>query len=94
MSAEARFDIRLPIGALFSLLGIVLTVYGVMTRSDPQLYARSENIVINFWWGLIMVVFGALMLFFGRRAKERPLHSVAGEETEKREHRIGLEREP
>ena len=93
MSAGARFDIRLPIGALFSLLGVVLTVYGVMTRSDAQLYTRSENIVINLWWGLIMVIFGVLMLFFGRRAKERPLHSAAGEETERREHRIGLERE-
>ena len=93
MSTAGRFDIRIPIGALFSLLGVVLTVYGVMTRSDLQLYARSENIVINLWWGLIMLVFGALMLFFGTRAKERPLHSAAGEQTEIREHRTGLERE-
>jgi hypothetical protein len=93
MSGAARFDIRLPIGVLFLLLGGVLTVYGVMTRSDVQLYARAENITINLWWGLVMLVFGGLMLFFGRRAKERPLHSPAGEETEIREHRIGLERE-
>jgi hypothetical protein len=93
MSGAARFDIRLPIGVLFLLLGGVLTVYGVMTRSDVQLYARAENITINLWWGLVMLVFGGLMLFFGRRAKERPLHSAAGEETEIREHRIGLERE-
>jgi hypothetical protein len=93
MSAGARFDIRLPIGALFSLLGVVLTVYGVMTRSDAPMYARSENITINLWWGLIMVLFGVLMLFFGRRAKQRPLHSAAGESTEAREHRLGLERE-
>jgi hypothetical protein len=33
------------------------------------------------------------MLFFGRRAKERPLHSAAGEATEIREHATGLERE-
>jgi hypothetical protein len=93
MSGAARFDIRLPIGVLFLLLGGVLTVYGVMTRSDVQLYARAENITINLWWGLVMLVFGGLMLFFGRRAKDRPLHSAAGEETEIREHRIGLERE-
>jgi hypothetical protein len=93
MSGAARFDIRLPIGVLFLLLGGVLTVYGVMTRSDLQMYARSENIAINLWWGLVMLVFGGLMLFFGRRAKERPLHSLAGEETEIREHRTGLERE-
>lgn len=69
MSTGARFDIRIPIGALFSLLGVVLVVYGVATRSDTELYARSENIVINLWWGLIMVVFGVSMLFFGRKAE-------------------------
>ena len=71
MSTGSRFDIRIPIGALFSLLGMVLVVYGLATKSDTQLYARSENIVINLWWGLIMVVFGALMLYFGTRAKAR-----------------------
>ena len=93
MSGAARFDIRLPIGVLFLLLGAVLTVYGVATRSDIQLYARSENITINLWWGLVMLVFGGLMLYYGKRAKERPLHSAAGEETEIREHRTGLEHE-
>lgn len=93
MSAVGRFDIRLPIGVLFSLLGVVLTAYGITTKSDAELYARSGNIAINFWWGLVMLVFGVLMLYFGRRAKERPLHSAEGEATERREHRIGLERE-
>jgi len=93
MSAGARFDIRLPIGGLFLLLGGVLTVYGLATKSDVQLYARSENIAINLWWGIVMVIFGALMLYFGTRAKQRPLHSAAGEQTEIREHRLGLEKE-
>ena len=93
MSGAARFDIRLPIGALFLLLGGILAVYGIVTKSDAQLYVRSENIAINFWWGIVMLVFGALMFYYGRRAKERPLHSAAGEATEIREHRTGLERE-
>ncbi len=93
MSTAARFDIRIPIGGLFVLLGVVLTAYGVITKSDAQLYARSENIVINLWWGLIMTVFGAVMLFFGTRAKQRPLHSASGGDTEIREHVTGLERE-
>ena len=37
MSTAERFDIRIPIGALFSLLGAVLTVYGIVTRSDAHL---------------------------------------------------------
>jgi uncharacterized membrane protein len=69
MSSVARFDIRVPIGSLFLVLGGVLTVYGIVTKSDTQLYARSGDIVINLWWGLVMVVFGAAMLYFGTRVK-------------------------
>lgn len=68
MSSAARFDIRIPIGGLFVLLGAILAGYGIVTRSDVVLYSRSANIVINLWWGLIMMVFGAGMLFFGGRA--------------------------
>jgi uncharacterized membrane protein len=93
MSTAARFDIRIPIGTLFLLLGVILAIYGVATRTDIGLYGRSENIVINLWWGLIMMVFGGVMLYFGLRAHRRPLHSAAGDETETREHRLGLERE-
>ncbi len=73
MSTAGRIDIRIPIGALFMVLGAILTTYGIATITEPQLYARSEGIVINLWWGLVMFLFGALMLFFGRRAKERAL---------------------
>ena len=93
MSGAARFDIRLPIGALFLLLGAVLTIYGIVTRGDAQLYVRSENLAINLWWGVVMLIFGSVMFYYGRRAKERPLHSRAGEETEIREHVTGLEHE-
>ena len=93
MSTAARFDIRIPIGVLFLALGVILAIYGVATRSDIALYGRSENIVINLWWGLVMIVFGGAMLYYGSRAHRRPLHSAAGDETENREHRLGLERE-
>ena len=68
MSSAGRFDIRIPIGILFLALGVILAIYGVTTRSDVTLYGRSENIVINLWWGLVMIVFGGLMLYFGTRA--------------------------
>ena len=67
MSSAGRFDIRIPIGILFLALGVILSIYGVVTRSDVTLYGRSENIVINLWWGLVMIVFGGLMLYFGTR---------------------------
>ena len=93
MSTVGRFDIRIPIGALFLLLGVILAVYGGVTSSNVDLYGRSGNIVINLWWGLVMIVFGGAMLYFGVRAHRRPLHSAAVDETEAREHRLGLEKE-
>lgn len=76
MSTVARFDIRIPIGALFLALGVILAIYGVATRSDIALYGRSQNIVINLWWGLVMIVFGGAMLFFGSKAHRRPVASA------------------
>ena len=93
MSTPTRFDIRIPIGALFALVGAILAVYGMATASDAQLYERSESIVINLWWGLIMLVFGGAMLYYGLRAMRRPPLSPEGVATEVREHELGLEHE-
>jgi multisubunit Na+/H+ antiporter MnhG subunit len=62
-------DIRLPIGLLFTLLGVLLVVYGMV--SDPAIYARSLGLNINLIWGSALLVFGLLMWFFGRRATSR-----------------------
>lgn len=45
-------DIRLPIGIMFTLLGTLLTIYGLATNSDAELYKRSLDININLIWGL------------------------------------------
>jgi hypothetical protein len=63
-------DIRLPIGLLFALLGALLAVFGLV--SDPAIYKRSLGINVNLWWGLAMLVFGALMILAGwRRPADR-----------------------
>lgn len=54
------FDIRLPIGILFTLLGSILVVYGLLT--EPALYERSLGINVNLRWGGVVLLFGALML--------------------------------
>ncbi len=61
-------DIRLPIGLLFSLLGLILVVFGA--ASDPARYRQSLGININLIWGAVLLVFGLLMLFLGRRARK------------------------
>ncbi len=58
-------DIRLPIGFLFTILGVLLIAFGAL--SDKAIYARSLAININLEWGVVMLLFGALMLFLGRR---------------------------
>ncbi|MFN8207648.1 MAG: hypothetical protein U0T82_09610 [Bacteroidales bacterium] len=54
-------DIKIPIGLMFTILGVILSVYGLVTNGDPM-YARSLGININLWSGLCMLVFGGIML--------------------------------
>lgn len=61
-------DIRLPIGAMFTLFGLLLIVYGVV--GDKAMYRRSLGMNVNLGWGAVLLVFGILMLVLGRhRAK-------------------------
>lgn len=62
-------DLRLPIGLLFVLLGVLLLIYGLV--STPAVYAASLGININLWWGVVMTAFGGLMLGLALRAGRR-----------------------
>ena len=68
-------DIRWPIGLMFSLIGALLTGYGAMTASDTEMYKRSLDINIDFRWGLVLLVFGLVMLFLAWRGKTKPTQS-------------------
>ena len=57
-----NLDIKIPIGLLFTILGVLLTIYGLTTIGDAELYSRSLNININLWTGLSMVVIGVFLL--------------------------------
>ena len=58
-------DIRLPIGAMFTLFGLLLVVYGFV--GDKSIYQRSLGLNINVSWGAVLLIFGVLMLVLGRR---------------------------
>ncbi|HEY0767449.1 MAG TPA: hypothetical protein VGD47_05800 [Steroidobacteraceae bacterium] len=62
-------DIRIPLGAMFSILGLLLTGFGFFT--DPAIYQRSLGIDVNLWWGLVLIVFGSGMLCLAWRAARR-----------------------
>jgi hypothetical protein len=62
-------DIRWPIGLMFSLVGLLLTIFGFATKGDAEMYKRSLDININLIWGIILLVFGAFMLIMAIRGK-------------------------
>jgi hypothetical protein len=53
-----RFDIRWPLGALFTLLGALLAGYGIAAHGA----ARSLGINVDLWWGLVLAAFGIVTL--------------------------------
>lgn len=68
-----QLDIRLPIGALFTLLGVILTAYGLL--SDAASYQRSLGHNVNLAWGVVILVFGVLFLALARRGAGRAITS-------------------
>ena len=64
-------DLRIPMGLLFTLVGIILVAFGVATNSNTELYARSLGINANLWWGLVLLIFGQIMFQLGRRSQKR-----------------------
>jgi len=66
-----HLDLRVPIGMMFTMIGTILTAFGLGTRADSALYAKSLGIDANLCWGPVLLVFGIAMLVFGRRAQMR-----------------------
>ena len=63
-------DIRWPIGLMFSLVGLLLTIFGFATKGDAEMYQRSLDININLIWGIILLLFGGFMLAMAMRGKD------------------------
>ena len=62
-------DIKIPIGLMFAILGVMLTIFGIATGSDVELYQKSLGININLWTGLFMLFFGVMMLILSKLTK-------------------------
>ncbi len=63
-------DIKIPIGAMFTVFGILLTIYG-LTTLDNTMYIISLNHNINLWSGLFMLAFGLFMLLTSTLIKKK-----------------------
>jgi hypothetical protein len=64
-------DIRIPIGLMFTIIGIIISILGVVTMSDTGMYQKSLGVNVNLFMGVLMLVFGAGMLFFALRKKKK-----------------------
>jgi hypothetical protein len=57
-------DLRLPVGALFLLLGAILALYGFFSNDRP---AVDLGWNVNAIWGLALAAFGLAMWLAARR---------------------------
>jgi hypothetical protein len=64
-------DIRIPIGLMFQILGILMVIYGLLTKASPIYSQRSLGLNINLWWGGVILAFGIVMFALGRRGDKR-----------------------
>ena len=53
-------DVRLPIGLMFAIIGMLLVGYGTFA-------AHAADAALNVWWGLALLAFAAPMLWFSLR---------------------------
>ena len=62
-----HFNLKTPIGLLFSLYGALLVLYG--TLGDQVQCTRSLGINVNAGWGMVLLLFGVAMLIPWKASK-------------------------
>lgn len=65
-------DIKIPIGLMFSIFGIFLTIFGLATNNN-EMYELSLGTNINLWSGIFMLVFGIFMLAISNLVRKKKL---------------------
>lgn len=64
------FDLRFPIGILFSAYGAILSIFGAVSNGS-EIYKKSLGDNINLQWGILLLVFGLLMLGLAIRSRKK-----------------------
>jgi uncharacterized membrane protein len=68
MKKVSLFDVRNIIGALMFLYGVILVLASFSTSDADK--AKADGVNANLWVGLVLLVFGALMVVW---AVTRPI---------------------
>ncbi|HEU5072129.1 MAG TPA: hypothetical protein VFV96_17130 [Verrucomicrobiae bacterium] len=55
---------------MFSIIGALMSIYGLVSGSNKELYERSLNININLIWGVFLLIFGIWMLWMALNARK------------------------
>jgi hypothetical protein len=62
-----NFDLRFPVGLMFSVYGALLVVFGIFTSGQPMYAEHSLGMNIYLIWGAVQLVFGLVMLAMALR---------------------------
>jgi len=55
---------------MFSIFGLIITVYGLVTIGNAEMYEISLNVNVNLISGLCTLAFGLVMLFLSDPVKK------------------------
>jgi uncharacterized membrane protein len=72
-----NLDLRIPLGWMFTLIGLLLSFFGWATNGKNVVYAQSLGININLWWGLALLVFGLILMALGKPASKQTERELA-----------------
>jgi hypothetical protein len=64
-----NFDLRLPVGLMFTVFGAILILVGLGVFGTVDL-AKTLGINMNLIWGGVMLVFGLAMLVMSQKGKK------------------------
>ena len=62
-------DLKLPIGWLLSAYGVLLGIYGLVTKKE--MYAKSLGLNLNVVWGAVMLAIGGVFLLAAFLKKDK-----------------------
>jgi hypothetical protein len=72
-----NFDLRVAVGWMFLLLGLLLGFFGYASKDNPALWVPSLGIDVDLWWGLVLAAFGLTMLALGKQAQNHSEKALA-----------------
>ena len=61
------FDLRFVIGSFFTVVGVLLIIYSLLTKNEPDSYRVQD---VNRWCGGIFIVFGIIMILLSYQKKK------------------------